>query len=104
MPDGLLISLPWTNLTTQAMYQSGRSPFENGCGSYPSWLNCVSYLGVCFSKILVVLMISTAFAVAFGIFRENNIGLGPVLPIWPLCAISLIKSGTYTHCNPSSAP
>jgi hypothetical protein len=72
MPDGLLFSLPWINLATQAMYQSGRSRFENGCGSYPSWLNCVSYPGARFSKILIVFMVSTAFAAAFGIFRENK--------------------------------
>ena len=38
------------------MYQFGRSRLENGCGSYPSWLNCVSYADVRFSKVLVVFM------------------------------------------------
>jgi hypothetical protein len=54
------------------LYQPGRSRFENGCGSYQLWLNCVSYPDVCFSKVLVVFMVSTAFAAAFGIFRENK--------------------------------
>jgi hypothetical protein len=47
------ISLQWI---TQTMYQFGRSRLENGCGSYPSWLNCVSYADVRFSKVLVVFM------------------------------------------------
>lgn len=54
------------------MYPSDRSRFENGYGSYLSWLNCVSCPDVHFSKVLAVFMVSTALAVAFGIFRENK--------------------------------
>ena len=72
IPDGLLIPLQWISPTTRAMHQFGRSRFENGCGSYPSWLYCVSCPDVRFSEVAVIFMVSTAFAVAFGVFRENK--------------------------------
>jgi hypothetical protein len=54
------------------MHQSGHSRFENGWGSFPSWSNFVSGPDLCFPEVLVVLMVSTALAVASGIFRENK--------------------------------
>ena len=52
------------------IHPSGRSRFENDWGSFPSWLKCVSWPDVHLSRL--VFMISTAFAVALGIFHENK--------------------------------
>ena len=62
---------PCHDLNIHMMHRYHRSHFDSGYGCSPLWLDYVSCPDTCFAK-GVIFIISTAFAIAVGVFRENK--------------------------------